>query len=174
MTDSEYAATVRQIWVQTDGLPPMDAERRLVHHGRKITRDMWMTEGDRRTFELLPAIVTVYRGCETGRERGWSWSLTHRDAERFAKDILLVGTVPKTDIFALFSAVWEEEEVIVPGGQVTITSVEQTREWNRPHGSIDEQHADESKSEPPLGSSATRPGVDHDRLLRSDPNDGGD
>jgi hypothetical protein len=58
MRDAEYAATVREIWTATNGLPPHEAERRLLKHGRVIDREMWMTSEDRIAFGQLPEQLT--------------------------------------------------------------------------------------------------------------------
>lgn len=133
MSDAEYAATVREIWTATDGLPPADARRRLLDHGRSISRAMWMTPEDQEAYRRLPEMVTVYRGCVAGREDGWCWTLSRDAAEHFAhwpheieaRRLLLTGSVPKDRIIALFTGNWDEAEVIVPGESVSITSIEE-------------------------------------------------
>jgi hypothetical protein len=131
MSDAEYAATVREIWTATNGLPPHEAERRLLKHGRMIDRNMWMTPEDRIAFGQLPEQITVYRGGRQGCETGWSWSLTRETAEHFAfglcdehdeaPRVIVCGVVSKHEIIALFTGNWEEQEVIVPGRIVSLS-----------------------------------------------------
>lgn len=132
MSNSEYAATVREIWTATNGLPPDEAVRRLLKHGRTISRDMWMTTEDAVAYGALPEQVTVYRGGLQGCETGWSWSLTLDTAEHFAfgltdgdgqRRVVISGTVSKHDVSALFTGNWEEQEVIVPGHLVSVVSI---------------------------------------------------
>lgn len=132
MSDTEYATTVRELWIATNGLSPQEAERRLLKHGRTISRDMWMTAADAVAYGALPEQVTVYRGGVQGCETGWSWSLTLETAEHFAfgltdgdgqRRVVASGTVSKHDVFALFTGNWEEQEVIVPGHLVTVVSI---------------------------------------------------
>ena len=131
MSDAEYATTVREIWTATNGLSPHEAERRLLKHGRVITRDMWMTPEDRTAFGRLPEQITVYRGGRQGCESGWSWSLTRETAEHFAfglcdeddeaPRVIVCGAVTKNEIVALFTGNWEEQEVVVPGQRVSLS-----------------------------------------------------
>lgn len=127
MTDREYASTVHEIWVATNGLEPLDARRRLIDHGRTITRAMWMSEKANRKYECLPDVVAIYRGTTPGRERNWSWTLTEADALHFATEpgnLVVHATVSKQDIIALFlDGNWEEDEVVVPGELVNIVSI---------------------------------------------------
>lgn len=142
LPDAEYATTVRQLWVNIDGLPPDEADRRLRKHGRHISREMWMTKKGKRIYDRLPDTVTIYRGCVDGRERSWSWTLCSNHAEHFARGLshddsqkrLVTGTVRKDDIFALFGADseegetsggnWEEGEVVVPYELVAVMHIE--------------------------------------------------
>lgn len=138
MSDAEYAATVREIWTATNGLSPQDAERRLLQHGRAITREMWMTTEDRSTFVQLPEQITLYRGGRQGCESGWSWSLDRETAEHFAFGltpdddrggrVVVRGTAAKRDIIALFTGNWDEREVIVPGTLVAVLAVSPARQ----------------------------------------------
>jgi len=132
MSDGEYATTVRAIWTATNGLPPDEADRRLLKHGRAISRDMWMTTEDAVAYSGLPEQVTVHRGGNQGCETGWSWSLTLETAEHFAfgltdgegqRRVVVSGTVSKQDVIALFTGNWEEQEIIVPGHLVTVVSI---------------------------------------------------
>jgi hypothetical protein len=40
---------------------------------------------NRAFFEALPLLVTVWRGCEAGRERGISWTTNREIASQFAR-----------------------------------------------------------------------------------------
>lgn len=135
MSDQEYANTVREIWVATKGLSPEEAKRRLLDHSRTISTRMWMRDDDAETYRGLPDVVTIYRGCEKGNERGWSWTLDRKRAKHFAAKpfhngcpgptVAISGTVPKDQIIALFSGMWWfESEVIVPGESVTIIAID--------------------------------------------------
>jgi len=125
MSDAEYATTCRQVWVNTNGAPPTDAQRRLIDHGRQITQQMWMTDEDYETFLGLPDEVQVYRVCRANRVRGWSWSLSERAAKHVGGStgglesdgaiVIATGVVKKANIIGLFSANWQEDEIVVPG-----------------------------------------------------------
>ena len=87
MWDDEYARAVRELWVACNGLPPDEARRRLLQHGRNITTSMWMRDDDAATYESLPDTVTVYRGCQDPSTEAWSWTLDRATAEHFARGL---------------------------------------------------------------------------------------
>lgn len=87
---------------------------------------------DRKTFEELPEIVTVYRGYNEHSEGQWesySWTLKIDTATFFAKRLasrdatptILTGTVRKSDILAVFT-VRGESEITVRSGSVSVVS----------------------------------------------------
>jgi hypothetical protein len=63
---------------------------------------------ERSFYSGLPALVPVWRGCQSGRERGISWTTKREVAEHFARDFtnslptLVHAQVPKEHIFAVF------------------------------------------------------------------------
>jgi hypothetical protein len=91
-----------------------------------------MDESERKVFDNLPDVVTVYRGtnCEEG-VKGFSWTLDRAKAKWFAKrfankdnDCLIVhGTVAKTDVVAYFDN-RNEKEIVALADNVVITKIE--------------------------------------------------
>jgi hypothetical protein len=77
---------------------------------------------ERRFFDSLPSVVTVWRGCEQGRERGLSWTTDRATAEGFARGkryinknpTLVRAEIPKRHIFAVFVGRNESEIVVDP------------------------------------------------------------
>jgi len=130
MSDPEYARTVRELWVSIGVSDSNEASRRLLNHGRNICQSMWMRDDDAQTFASLPELVTVFRGCKADSRKGWSWTLRREYAERIAMrigpSVIVVGTVRKEDIVALFSGEGVfEAEVVVPGEKVAISTITQ-------------------------------------------------
>ena len=69
-------------------------------------------------FEALPPCVTVWRGCEGGRERGISWTTDQAIATQFAwgkrcinksMAMLVRAEISKQHIFAVFTRRQESE-----------------------------------------------------------------
>jgi hypothetical protein len=78
---------------------------------------------DARSFyDALPDPVSVWRGCEQGRERGLHWTTDRATAEKFAagrrctnpRPILVRAQIPKRHIFAVFLDRNESEIVLDP------------------------------------------------------------
>ena len=61
-------------------------------------------------FDVLPASVPVWRGCQESRERGISWTTERQVAEQFAwgkrcinsRPTLVYAEIPKQHVFAVF------------------------------------------------------------------------
>jgi hypothetical protein len=78
---------------------------------------------DARSFyESLPDLVSVWRSCERGRERGLHWTMDQATAEKFAggrrcinsRPTLVRAQIPKRHIFAIFLDRDESEIVLDP------------------------------------------------------------
>jgi hypothetical protein len=73
-------------------------------------------------YDALPPIVSVWRGCERGRERGLSWTTDRAVAEGFAEGkrcvnkspILVRADIPKQHLFAVFIDRSESEIIVDP------------------------------------------------------------
>jgi hypothetical protein len=69
-------------------------------------------------YDSLPEIVTVWRGCERGRERGLFWTTNRMTARRFAgnnaQPTLVKARIPKHHILAVFVDNEEDEIVLYP------------------------------------------------------------
>jgi hypothetical protein len=82
-----------------------------------------LLEPDARTFYVaLPGLVSVWRGCQRGRERGLSWTTDRSVAEGFARGkrciqknpTLVHAEIPKQHIFAVFTDRNEHEVALDP------------------------------------------------------------
>ena len=125
LTDVEYATTIRKIWCS--GLKFDDREKRIFPPHRSIKRDKWMTLECRNRYARLDQVITVYRGCTSGGERGWCWTTSDIVARNFVPldGLLVTGRVDKQEIFALFNGgTWQESEVVVRGELVNITNTQ--------------------------------------------------
>lgn len=76
----------------------------------------------RSIYDALPDLVSIWRGCEQGRERGLHWTTDKAVAERFAKGQRCVNRlptiaqaqIPKQHVFAVFACRNEHEIVLDP------------------------------------------------------------
>lgn len=82
--------------------------------------DNWINEEDVTWWKSLPELLTVYRGCESNRWQGLSWTISRSVAKGFARGhryrrlndpVIAAATVNKKDIF--FATNDREEEEIV-------------------------------------------------------------
>jgi hypothetical protein len=77
---------------------------------------------EREWFTALPDDITIYRGCERGRERGLSWTTDINIASGFAKGkrcinrvpTLMTAIIPKRHVFGVFLERKESELAVDP------------------------------------------------------------
>jgi hypothetical protein len=73
-------------------------------------------------YNKLPDLVSIWRGCEQGQERGLHWTTDRSTAEKFAsgrryvnpRPTLVRAQIPKQHIFAVFLDRDESEIVLDP------------------------------------------------------------
>jgi hypothetical protein len=88
----------------------------------KISLAEVLSPEERGFFDALPDLVSVFRGCEQGRERGLHWTTSRAIAEKFAigqrctnpRPTLVTAQIPKRHIFAVFANRNEAEIVLDP------------------------------------------------------------
>jgi len=90
-------------------------------------------------FQAAPAEITVYRGCEAGRERGLSWTFDPSIATKFAhgkrvpnaNPTLVTAVIPKQHVFAVILDRSEKEIVLDPRRlrRVRKEAIEQSPLW---------------------------------------------
>jgi hypothetical protein len=89
---------------------------------KKIRLADLLPADERAWLASLDPIITIYRGCEKGRERGLSWTTCIEVAKGFAvgkrcrnpKPTLVSAAIPKEYIFAVFVDRKENEIVVDP------------------------------------------------------------
>lgn len=83
-------------------------------------RDILMNEEEKKIYEILPDVITVYRGVQYEEHAsGISWTLSEEQAEWFADrfdgtGFVFSAKIKKEDIFAYFDSREEEEIVLNP------------------------------------------------------------
>jgi len=91
-----------------------------------------MDEEERKKFDELPEVVTIYRGCTTKGKRGFSWTLSKEKAGWFAKRFETIwgkgkvykSKIHKENIYAYVRGREEDEVVVNPDELIEIEEVE--------------------------------------------------
>lgn len=100
------------------GIHRYELEFALDCYGTWTSIHQMMTMAERRAFDRLPDVLTVYRGCYEINKWGASWSLNREVAEKFpyltrysneGRPLLIKATIPKSRIAALKLGRGEEE-----------------------------------------------------------------
>jgi hypothetical protein len=94
----------------------------LRHSLRKVALADCLGPDELTFYNALPAIISVWRGCEQGRERGLHWTTDRAVAEGFAegkrctnkRPTLVQAQIPKPHVFAVFVNRQESEIVLDP------------------------------------------------------------
>ena len=113
-------------------------EHFLQHSDNK--KQFIMSDYERRAFKKLPAILTIYRGCNESSLLGYSWTLSKKVAKFFATTdivhrceskahgIILTATCKKSEVIALFTE-REEREIFIRPANVRIIQKENLQTW---------------------------------------------
>jgi hypothetical protein len=116
----DYWSLLHDMWVDSENIHE-NADDWYEYLTRVIPhKDFFMGEEDREFFNKLPETFAVYQG-DTGHEE-WSWSLSKKTAEWFARRFAYDGeirpvverTVNKADVFAYTNQRNEREIIIIP------------------------------------------------------------
>jgi hypothetical protein len=100
--------------------------------GRNAPSHEFFLGEDRELFEALPPVVTIYRGCETDRRLGLSWSprrevaalypkqryglsWIQREESISGKTEIVTSQVKRSDIFAIYSAY---DEIVIDSARL--------------------------------------------------------
>lgn len=125
LTDREYWELLGSIWSDSENIWQYKDMWDLLLKSTRPEREYFMDEDERKFFSELPEEITVYRGCQVGRnEKGLSWTLDEKRAKWFSTRLLhkdekdtakvVKKTVKKADVFAYLSG-RKEEEIILLG-----------------------------------------------------------
>jgi hypothetical protein len=126
MSDEAYFENLGAVWTEIENVwqyhevvPCM-----LAPTGRdKRKRHLMMTTEEQAVLRGLPEVITIYRGCGPGNERGWSWTLDVEQAEWFAErfgadepdefsGLVVVGECRTEAVIAYFGRRGEQEILV--------------------------------------------------------------
>lgn len=121
LNEEDYACLLRDAWTGSE-FPNRDPGVSLagkIRFFRKADKGLLMDKRERKVFDSLPDVVTVYRGCYgKGAQKGISWTLSFEKAKWFAdrfpmwKGTVYTATIPKKYIYAYFND-RDEQEIIL-------------------------------------------------------------
>ena len=129
LSDADYWRILADVWIDTENADECwNVWTQLV--GKKTSRrpgiEYMMLQDEQQALKDLPEIITVYRGHvgRPSRFRDFSWttdvSVARWFANRFSADgHVLVGTVQKSDVLALFLR-RNDNQIMVYPNDVTI------------------------------------------------------
>jgi len=117
-SDEQYWSTLADVWTDTENAWQYRKRWVKLYQSKRPARHALMDADEYTKYQSLPAIVTIYRGCQEGiNENGLSWTLDKSKAQwfatRFAKEgIVIEKSIPKEQIIAYYSGRGEEEVIV--------------------------------------------------------------
>jgi len=120
LSDEMYWQELGDTLTHTDYMFKKDGMIRELLSSNRPNRHLMMSEVERLQFAALPEELTVYRGCGSLNQEGFSWTLSKERARSFAnrsteeKSLLLTGICKKADAIAHFTERTEDEILILP------------------------------------------------------------
>lgn len=125
LTNSAYWKLVAAVWTDLENIWQYAHELDRIFYPKRFDhnkRRQMMKSKERKAYDALPNVVTVYRGCGPENQMGWSWTIDKKKGVWFAErfdgaghgGVLLSARCSKVKILALFLARGESEVVIDP------------------------------------------------------------
>lgn len=121
MDDPTYWRLLQQVLIDTENQWQNKRRiRSLLTTKRRGSSHQMMDEEEQRAFDELPSLITIYRGCMSKNQRGFSWTLSRDRAVWFAKRFDRTGPrvvsalIAKRDVLALLLGRGEQEVLCVP------------------------------------------------------------
>lgn len=133
--DKEYWESLGWIWTDSENIWEMfDTWKIMLNDvSRNPTefRQFMMDEEERKVFDKLPEIITIYRGCSIHNKMGFSWTLDISVAMTFVNRLrrkrevryLIKAECNKENVIAYFDG-RNEKEIVVDSQQVTVRTTE--------------------------------------------------
>jgi hypothetical protein len=134
MRMTSWLRVLGEEWEMCDDIGAWQLDIYQIVEGWTPARQM-MTTAERRVFDALPDVVTVYRGCGPHNQHGLSWSLSREIAVGFpflhrykqTEPMLVTARVQKDDILAYKNGRDEQEVIVFDHTVVSVERIEQRR-----------------------------------------------
>jgi hypothetical protein len=121
VSDQDYNELLHSMWIDSENIWQHKKAWKQLFTDKRFNRDLFMDEEEREKLASLPDLISVYRGCTTGKnEKGMSWTLSRVRAEWFANRFssrkttskVIAKQVKKSKVLA-YSNSRNEEEIIL-------------------------------------------------------------
>lgn len=139
LDDAQYWSLLAHIWVDSENIWQNLALWQLSLRCDRPAREHFMDETERRDFDALPEVLTVYRGCSAlVNEQGLSWTLEADRAVWFAQrfgpasPLVLTGQVAKCDVVGRLDGRGEQEIVVADADLVDVVDEQPLAGRTRP------------------------------------------
>jgi len=133
LSDAQYWRNLEFVFSITEYVHENKAKWLELLKSKRRFRQLMMTRKDRKSFEKMPEILTIYRGYQHGKyhhKMGISWTLSKKKATWFAyrrsangSPKVVVGTCKKTDVLCYTDDRKEQEVIIDPANITNIRKV---------------------------------------------------
>jgi hypothetical protein len=121
LTAKEIGTMMSWIWTDTE-FPNQYETKMLINLFEKSDKETLMDEDDKKFYDNLPEVITIYRGKQTTKAKrlGMSWTLNKEKANWFAhrwqtqQGKLYQATIEKKYVYAYLNNREEQEVVVDP------------------------------------------------------------
>ena len=121
MGDVAYHELLSSIWTDSENIWQVKALWKKLLKAREKSKSLFMDKKERRVFDKLPEVLTVYRGYTNGKNKdGFSYTLSKEKAKWFSERFshkgagaVLTRTIEKSKVFAYVDGRGEQEIIII-------------------------------------------------------------
>lgn len=117
LSTQRYWELLRSIWIIAGTLSNVGIFKKLMRSSKK-NRYCFSTPEESEILRQMPEELKVYRACNDENDGGISWTYSEEYAyqyqKMYSKNMVLVKTVKKEDVFALINRNREFEIIILP------------------------------------------------------------
>jgi len=119
LSEKDYGELLADVWISSEN-PNQDVNvslNKCINLFKKANINYLMTKEDKKVFDNIPDIITLYRGVSTGRNPyGLSYTKSLEKASwfqnRFGEGYIITLKIKKEDIFCYFNTRNEDEYVV--------------------------------------------------------------
>ena len=131
LSDAVYWKSLGELYIYTENIWQRKRQLARLFASDRPHRKQLMSAYERRYLAGLPNRLTIYRGSQSKRIQGWSWTLDEKKAHWFAnrwarlnfgKPHIATGKAKKSDVIAYFSR-RKEKEIIIDPSKVKIVQI---------------------------------------------------
>jgi hypothetical protein len=131
LPDAAYWESLGEIYIYTENIWQRKRQLARLFASDRSGRKQLMSAYERRYLASCPNQLTIFRGSQSMRVQGWSWTLDEKKARWFAKRLerlgfgiprVTTGRAKKSDVIAYFSR-RKEKEIIIDPSKVKIVQI---------------------------------------------------